>query len=737
MFAAENTNLSSPTVSKTVKKNTLTTEIVATLLSNTITAILVNLSVATLTYLTIPSPSAGWFWVIIGVSLLRLLPHLFLRLQPSASNRPQLLYTLVLMTIFLQGAAWGYGFVALYENAIDLHKFYLIAIICGMIGGSVLTLTPSQLAFTLFSLPSVVPLVVTLLLASEKTYNRAGIMGVIFLIAVMIASRKISATNLDLIISKNQLKLASHELLNHKNRLELLVEERTAKLKESKEKYRQLIEEINDAIFEVDSSGILTYVSPAITRITGHHPEDLLGVNFTELVFQDDLQEVQERFPLVMSGELSPSEHRMLNTANQPYWVRTSSRPILHDGHPIGLRGILTDINAEKQSEGEKVTLLNKFHESQRLESLGTLAGGIAHDFNNLIMAILGHINILQLKVKPPDPNAQHLDAIEKQIQSASHLTAQLLGTARGGKYNPQPTDLNTLIETSATLFSRTKKEIQFTIHLAPAPFIADVDKPQLEQVLLNLFVNAWQAMPHGGTLEITTSTVKLGARYCKPYNVVAGRYALISVADSGVGMDELTLQKIFNPFFTTKEKERGTGLGLSSAHGIIKNHGGFITVSSVVNFGSTFNIYLPLSDKKPAQETDTSVAATSGSETILLVDDEQIVVEVTQEVLKSLGYKVVTALGGLQAIEIIKESNERIDMVILDMIMPDLDGGKTFDLIQQLAPSIPIILSSGYAQDGKASEIMQRGCSAFIQKPYKVIELSKKIRTVLDNKGQ
>ena len=263
------------------------------------------------------------------------------------------------------------------------------------------------------------------------------------------------------------------------------------------------------------------------------------------------------------------------------------------------------------------------------MEAIGTLAGGIAHDFNNLLMGIQGRASLMLADMDSSDPHFEHLRGIEEYVRSAADLTRQLLGFARGGKYEVKVTDLNELTDRSAKLFGRTKKEITIHRKFQPGLWTVEVDRRQIEQVLLNLFVNAWQAMPAGGEIYLQTQNVVLDEAYVKPHGVKPGKYVKISVTDTGTGMDEQTKQRLFDPFFTTKGMGRGTGLGLASAYGIIRNHEGFITVYSEKGHGSTFNIYLPASGRAVSQREDAAGDLVTGEGTILLVDDEEMILEV------------------------------------------------------------------------------------------------------------
>jgi two-component system cell cycle sensor histidine kinase/response regulator CckA len=307
-----------------------------------------------------------------------------------------------------------------------------------------------------------------------------------------------------------------------------------------------------------------------------------------------------------------------------------------------------------------------------------------------------------------------------------------LLGFAKGGKYEIKPTNMNRLLEQSAEMFGRARKEIRIIFRLETDLWPVEVDRGQINQVLLNLYVNAWQAMPRGGDLYLQTGNLIVDQDFALSKEISPGRYIKMSIADTGVGMDETTKARIFDPFFTTKTMGRGTGLGLASAYGIIKNHSGTINVYSEVGHGTTFTIYLPASNNVVEAESPPSAEFVSGEGLILLVDDEAMVLEVGMQMLEKLGYKVITAESGNIALDILKTRYADIDLVILDMIMPEIGGGETFDRIKQMAPESKVLLSSGYSINGQAVEILRRGCDGFIQKPFGLTDLSHKIREVL-----
>ena len=315
-------------------------------------------------------------------------------------------------------------------------------------------------------------------------------------------------------------------------------------------------------------------------------------------------------------------------------------------------------------------------------------------------------------------------------------IMKKLLSFARGGKYEDKPVDLNNLVKKSSEMFGRTKKEITIHPKYQEDIWTVEVDRGQIEQALLNLYINAWQAMPEGGEIYLKTENVVLDINYVKPYGVRPGNYVKASVTDTGVGMDDITAQRIFDPFFTTKELGRGTGLGLASAYGIIRNHEGIINVYSEKGKGTTFNIYLPVSEKEITENKELHEESIKGSETVLLVDDEEMIIDVGANMLKALGYKVIVATGGKKAVEIIEKMENSTgvpDLIILDMVMPEMGGGETYDLLKAINPNIKVLLSSGYSMNGQMKDILKRGCNGFIQKPFSMIELSKIIRQILE----
>ena len=456
----------------------------------------------------------------------------------------------------------------------------------------------------------------------------------------------------------------------------------------------------------------------------GRHPYDLIVAGKV----QPTVDEVWAR---LLDGDITAhSENENITKDGRTITCSWTNTPVKsHDGNIVGVLSMVQDITERKRAEEERENLRAKLIQAQKMESIGTLAGGIAHNFNNILMGVQGRTSLIMMDKDPSHPDYEHLKGIEEYVKNAVELTGELLGFARGGKYEVSPTDLNTIIKHENRMFGRTKREIRIHGKYEEDLWTVEVDQGQIQQALLNLYVNAWQAMPDGGDLYIQTENVTLDAERSRPYVVAPGRYVKMSVTDTGVGMDAATREKIFDPFFTTKDMAQGSGLGLASVYGIIKNHGGFIAVTGEKGEGTTFDIYLPASERPSVKEgaQPTRHEIHYGKGTVLLVDDEDMVLEVGQAMLKRLGYRVLIAGSGKEALHLLENQKEEIDLVILDMIMPGMGGGETFDRIKEMGVDAPILLSSGYSINGQAKEILERGCSGFIQKPFSMEDLSRK----------
>ena len=498
----------------------------------------------------------------------------------------------------------------------------------------------------------------------------------------------------------------------------------TTELLSIKRHFEVILKSMAEGILEITPEGRIVYANPAALSLIDLSENKLLGSNFTDLFQETDHQRVKSSLAAMDTQPQTLNEE--VSLVRNSKQISISLLPLVDEEYRTIII-ILNDVSERKRMEAQ-------FLQAQKMEAIGTLAGGIAHDFNNLLMVIQGNASLMLLNVDPLHPHHEMLLSIVRQVQSGSKLTNQLLGYARKGRYEVKLLHVNELVEETSQAFGRTRKEIIIHRELSNDLFPIEGDLGQIEQVLMNLFVNAADAMVQGGDIFLETINIPYGDIRGKLYNPKPGDYVLLTVRDTGVGMDQKTLDRIFEPFFTTKELGRGTGLGLASVYGIVKGHGGYIDVESEEGQGTTFKIYLPASNGEIQKTIEVPDHIIKGTGTILLVDDEEMVLEVGERFLKVMGYQVLTAREGREAIEVYQKHRETIDLVLLDIIMPNMKGGEVFDRLKEISPDIKVLLSSGYSIDGEASQILERGCSGFIQKPFDMKQLSQSIGALLRN---
>ena len=634
-------------------------------------------------------------------------------------------------------------------------------------------------------------------------------------------------------------------------------------LRHSEVKYRELVENINDVIFSVDSNGRMLYISPALERQFGYRPQDLEGQHFSRFVHPDDLTDLSESFIRTLAGDSEPFEYRVIDASGDVHHVRSASRVLLEDGQPLGITGVIIDLTdlrrAEKRaSEGErqletlmsnlpgvayrcrndayrtaellsdgceKVTgyhpnelvhnsaipfvelihpvdragvqaeidsanergepfvveyrirtrsgderwlwekgigietpegeadLLEGFllditeqrhtehqlRQSQKMEAVGQLAGGVAHDFNNLLSIITVYAEAAMEDLRKDDPLHEDLKEIFNAGQRASELTRQLLAFSRRQVLQPAVLDINDVIRKIQKMLGRLLTEDVELETLFQEPLdTVKADPGQLEQVILNLAVNARDAMPSGGLLTIETAnvTVEPGLT-ARRLALEPGPYVQMTVSDTGEGMDETTQERIFEPFFTTKEKAKGTGLGLATVHGIIHQSGGTITVHSEPDRGSTFEIYLPCTQKGATAESTTrhSIIPEPATETILVVEDEDNVRHLTERQLRRTGYKVLSAANGGEALLLCEQHDGPIDLLLTDVVMPRMNGRVLAERLQLIQPKMKVLFMSGYSGE----TLVQRGTleaeSPILTKPFTIKALRKRVRQALDER--
>jgi PAS domain S-box-containing protein len=498
-------------------------------------------------------------------------------------------------------------------------------------------------------------------------------------------------------------------------------------LAESEKQFKSMTENAPVIICTLDPDGVITYVNPEWQKVLGHSRAQVVGRHYSEFVLAHNAGDYERALRSVLKKKqvLSGLPLKLVHRDGSRRFFNASASPNLDAG------GFVSDIICLLKDQTGERELQAQLFQSQKMEAIGTLAGGIAHDFNNLLMGIQANVSLVRLEAGKNPRCAERINTIERQIQTGASLTRQLLGYARKGKYRPTLLGLNQLIEETLTAFGRTRK--QLFIHFEPFENLPRVlaDRGQMELVLLNLLINASDAMPEGGTLTVKTGMASLAPAEIKSMDLEPGDHVHLEIADTGVGMDEKTRARIFEPFFTTKEMGRGTGLGLASVYGVVKNHKGEIRVSSKPGIGTTFHLFFKAAPEDCPAPVDVHPLHAGGGR-ILFVDDEPELLVSVSALLEHLGYQVVALDNGIDALRHLSENPHAFDLIILDMIMPGMGGRELYGHIRRLAPDMRVLLSSGFSGDTGISDVLFHDRSDLIRKPYTVEALSQKIRDIL-----
>jgi PAS domain S-box-containing protein len=505
-----------------------------------------------------------------------------------------------------------------------------------------------------------------------------------------------------------------------------------AALRESEERYRDLVENAHDIIYSHDLEGNYTSMNKAGEHITGYTREEALKLNFAQTIAPEHLAKARDMLKRKLAGErVTAYEMEILAKDGRRIAVEANTKLVFQNGVPIGVQGIARDVTERKLLE-------EQLRQSQKMEAIGQLAGGVAHDFNNLLTAINGY-STLALRVTHDEPIKGYLEEVKKAGDRAANLTRQLLAFGRKQMLQPIALNLNDVVSDMNKMLCRLiGEDIQLIAKFDPTLKKIEADPGQIEQVLLNLVVNARDAMPKGGKLTIETANFEMDSEYAgKHVGVQAGSYAVLAVSDTGTGMDDKTKARVFEPFFTTKEKGKGTGLGLSTVYGVVKQSGGNIWVYSELGRGTTFRVYLPQlkTEVTPTEKPTIEPAPLGGSETILLVEDEDVVRGLARKILEEAGYKVLDASGGKEAINLCQEHTEPIHLLLTDVVMPETSGKEIAERLSTLLPATRVLFMSGYTDEAIVHHGVLDSNVEFIQKPFSPVALIRKVRQVLDLK--
>ena len=501
-------------------------------------------------------------------------------------------------------------------------------------------------------------------------------------------------------------------------------------LRESEDLFRTLCSSAPLAIFQTDAQGQHTYNNPLWYDILGLGEQESLDYGWTQAIHPEDSADVFEDWQRTLSEQCSwVHEHRLLTPQGKVKWVRVLASPIYSSqGQFQGHVGTIEDITEKKQLEAQ-------FLRAQRLENLGTLASGIAHDFNNILTPILAAAQLLPLKLPHLDQRTQQLlKILENSAKRGADLVKQILSFTRGVEGSRINVQVRHLLSDVAQIARRTfPKSIETQTNIAPDLWMVFADATQLHQVLMNLIVNARDAMPDGGSLNISAENFWIDKSYARMHvDAQVGPYILIVIADTGTGIKPEIIERIFDPFFTTKELGKGTGLGLSTVMGIIKSHGGFLTVYSEVSKGSTFKVYLPSSQVNETQAAVDIALPNGNGELILVVDDEVTICEITKTTLESHNYRVLTTSDGVGAITLYAQHLNDISVVLIDLMMPGIDGPTTILTLQRMNLQVQIIAMSGLMLNGATAQNNSLKIQGALSKPFTALALLSTLQSVL-----
>jgi len=497
-------------------------------------------------------------------------------------------------------------------------------------------------------------------------------------------------------------------------------------LRESEEKYRLLVENTNEAVV-VAQDGMLKFCNARATELSGYSEDELKSTPFIDLIYPEDQDRVNKNYQQRISGQPAPPAYsfRVMHKDGSARWVSISVVNISWQGAPATLN-VLNDITEKRQMEQELL-------KAQKLESVGVLAGGIAHDFNNILVAIMGNISLAKMDVNQNDPAYRLLEEAEKASKRATGLTQQLLTFSKGGAPIKKVTSISDVIIDCAT-FARSGSNIRCDFNVPPDLWPVEIDVSQISQVIHNIIINAEQAMPEGGIIRIKAENTSVDSDLGLPLK--SGRYVKIDIRDPGVGIPETNLNKIFDPYFTSKQN--GSGLGLATAYSIMRRHEGHIAVKSKTGTGTTFTVYLPTSKEKLLPKEEDHLSQIPGKGKILAMDDEEMIRDLMDQMLKRMGYEVVVARHGEEAIHLYRsalESGRPFDAVILDLTVPGGLGGKeTIAKLRELDPHVRAIVSSGYSNDPIMAEHQKYGFCGVVVKPYSMRNVGEALNAMHDS---
>lgn len=691
----------------------------------------------------------GWFGTMTGMVLVRILMRRQYWSSDERTPADQEAWGLRFMLGSLSaGLLWGFAGGVLMPNSLP-HQVLLLFVIGGMAAGAAASIACYMPAYFAYLIPSLVPAVIRMWSFGGDEHFAMIAMLVMFIGALTLVARNVNRAltqafrfrfenaQLYVLVSRQQVALvhANEKLIVSNEELETRVHLRTNELRASQTQLFEIVNESPDAIIVYDESGHVASVNPAAERITGRPANTLLGKHFATLdaLGPEDLKRALDVFASLLAGEEHTSEEfRVLHPDGETVVVEMKMRLVEGLDSRRRVHTVVRDVTERHRLQRLKEAYERRLREAERLESIGMLAGGVAHDFNNVLTMILANVDLLERSLDRPEHKSR-LGEIRHGSLQAANLTKQLLSYSRRQLLDVQPTDLARVVNKARPMLERALGEQnRLWVMLPVEPMVVLIDATQIEQAIVNLLINARHAMPNSGRVELELGQMDVANDSDWP-DVEPGAYVRLTVTDTGTGMDEATRSRVFEPFFTTRELGHGTGLGLSSVHGLIKQARGYIRVISELSRGSRFEILLPSQAKLAPEAKKVATSNPSpGSGVVLLVEDQAQVRQALQRILEGAGYEVIAAEDGERALELARTHAGRISLLVSDVVMPGLSGVELTRKLLALYPQLAVLLVSGYAGN-EVTRLADLGENVqFLQKPFDSVSLTAAAQTVL-----
>ncbi|MDA8137547.1 MAG: response regulator [Desulfobacteraceae bacterium] len=684
-----------------------------------------------------PALLTGWFIAIMAVSALRLL--LILRFpRPSPTLAQSRAWSRCNdMTLLLSGCLWGAASWLLFPLESEVHQFFLVVALCGMVAGAAMAFAVMIRAFVCFSVPAIVPLIIRLVTIPDEVHFSMGFIAVLFWLLSYLIAANYRRARMNLLSLKEDLadRVAERTLNLEKLNVRLRAENRHRKrmeeiLRQERDRLETITSSLGAGIAVISKEYNVQWANKVLQSIFGQ----VEGRSYFDTIYHG-MEKEQCNAVKVLEGRVEKAvrEQEIRDAQGQPAWFQIISTPLRDgSGRISAALELVLPITELRKAQEEKQRIAIQLGEVRKLEAIATLAGGMAHKFNNALAVIMGNTELIGFEYGPTGKIDTYLKPIVSSATQMSQLTDQLLAYAKGGKYKARATDMTAFIEETMALLKHTlPMEIEVAITIdKPLPFVK-MDVTQMQMALSAIVSNAIEALPKGGHIHVHCRKQTLEEMDHNLFGEAkSGDYVTLKVVDNGVGMDENTLQRIFEPFFSTKFM--GRGLGMAAVYGIVQNHGGHVAISSQVNRGTQVTIYLPASPEAGPVAAKPKIQRPAGHYRVLLIEDEDLVRQVNHTILTRLGYTVIAAATGKEAIQKIRDPKCLFDVILLDIKLPDMDGLTIYPIARTHRPEAKVIVCSGYALDGPTQALMDVGADGFIQKPFSVERLAEKLNEAL-----